>query len=213
MRLAPLSVRTLCWAAFITLAIAAPLKAADPNGGFAVKGSGAQTCETFTTAMAEGHSDISTYGGWIEGYLTGQNQRIDQTFDAAAWANTSTLLIITRSICTQMPADTRFIEAFDTVLRMLLPSRLRASSPLLAVQNGTQELELYRDVLNMVRDRLAVLKFDADTESAEPFGARTRQALKDFQTSRGLDPTGLPDQRTLVFLFLPNAQASEQAAE
>lgn len=190
----------------MTLALAVPLQAADQNGQFAVKGPGLTNCAAFTDMMGQNSPEIAAYGSWIEGYLTGQNQRIDQTFDAAPWADTSTLLAITRSICTQMASDTRFIDAFDTVLRMLLPSRLRSHSQVLELRDGGQELILYRDVLNMVRDRLAVLKFDADTEAADPFTARTKDALRAFQISRDLEPTGLPDQRTLLFLFLPNAQ-------
>lgn len=205
-RVTPISWRAIWRGAALALFLPVSSNAADTDGNFAVKGSGLQTCVAFATAMDENAVEIGVYGGWIEGYLTGQNRRIENTFDATPWADTPTLLAITKSICTQLPADTRFSDAFDMVLRMLLPSRLRNASPMVSLDGADQQLVLYRDVLAMVRDRLAVLKFDVGSEVADPFDDRTRAALEEFQTSRDLRPTGLPDQRTLLFLFLPNAQ-------
>lgn len=181
-------------------------QAADQQGQFSIKGGGLQTCEAFLGVMEDGGRDIAAYGGWIEGYLTGQNQRLDNTYDAASWANTSTLLTITRSICAQMEPDKRFIDAFDVVIRMILPSRLQSLSPVVSLREDTQVLVIYRDVLVLVRNRLAALGYTVDPEAGNVFGTETRAALRSFQADKDLETTGFPDQRTLLYLFVPAAQ-------
>ena len=48
--------------------------AIDKNGKFAVKGVGNASCETFRKAIENNESQKYLFAGWLNGYITGQNQ-------------------------------------------------------------------------------------------------------------------------------------------
>ena len=182
------------------VAISSTAMSADDNGKFAIKGGGLQTCENFVETMREQTNDVALYGGWIEGFVTAQNQHIDATFDVAPWQTTNTLLQLTKSICEQAKPDTRFIDAFAGVFRILFPSRITQEDEVVGVSNGEAHSIAYREILKRVQQ---VLRDEGYTIADETgtFDNVTVRQLMDYQTKKGLVPTGLPDQPTLYPLF------------
>ncbi|WP_168199207.1 peptidoglycan-binding domain-containing protein [Pseudorhodobacter turbinis] len=174
--------------------------AADANGKFGIKGGGLQTCESFTEAMEKGTADVALYGGWIEGFITAQNQHNENTYDIAPWQTTSTMLELTKSLCNQAKPNTRFIDAFAGVFRILFPARLQQESAVVGVSNGEARSIAYVEVLKRVQQALR----DEGYEIADDTGAFDQASIRqlmDYQTKNGLVATGLPDQPTLYALF------------
>jgi hypothetical protein len=200
-RVPSLRLATLRAAAVVLGLAAVPATAADDKGDFAIKGAGLQTCGKFLLAWDKASPDLAQYGGWITGYLTGMNQHVAGTFDAAPWQTTETLLGMTRSVCQNSEPDLRFMEAFNILMRSLLPLRLNALSELEGVRDNDSTLVIYREVLRVAKQRLKAEGFDPGSEDGV-FSDQTDTALRAFQTARGLQVTGMPDQQTLFQLFL-----------
>jgi hypothetical protein len=175
--------------------------AADVGGKFAIEGAGLQTCEAFVTAWGAGSSDIALYGGWIDGYLTGLNQFLPETYDLAPWQITQTLLGMTKSVCDQSDSDKRFIDAFFDVVRLLQPGALKRESGAIGLTHDGRSTVMYADIIVLLKARLIELgKLEATADST--FDSTTAEALKAFQSERGLVESGLPDQQTLFELLM-----------
>lgn len=194
--------RAACFAPLLgVLLAAAPALAADAEGEFAIKGAGLQSCEKLTAAWDERSADLPLYLGWIDGYLTGMNQHFADTFDMAPWQSVTTLLGLTREYCRDAPGETRVIDAFNALMQDFAPSRLTEKSDGSAIRRGDTAVVLYAATVAALERRLAEKGFDPGTADGD-FTDRTAAALADFQTARGLEPTGLPDQQTLFALFV-----------
>lgn len=183
------------------LTTAVPAGAADVNGQFAIEGGGLQTCQRFLEAGRGGSPDYAAYGGWIEGYITAQNQSIEGVFDLTPWQNTITLLSLTGSICQQMPPDTRFIDALHQLIRQLVPTALRSESDLVALRAGASGTVLYKATVASLQLALKARGSDIIDPQGE-FGASTSRAISDWQKANGLEQTGLPDQKILFDLLM-----------
>lgn len=174
--------------------------AADENGKFAIKGGGLQTCVKFVEAMDAGSQDVALYGGWIEGFITAQNQQNDDTFDITPWQTTNTLLSLTKAVCEQANEGARFVDGFAGVYRLLFPSRLRTESEPLGLSNGEARSVAYREILKRVQIALRDQGYDIPDEDGN-FDQAAIGQLIEYQRSKGLTASGLPDQPTLYSLF------------
>ena len=179
--------------------------AADDTGQFAIKGGGLQTCAKFSEAFNARSDDLKLYGGWIEGYLTGQNQRLDDTYDIAPWQSTNTILGAMHSVCQSQSSEMRFIDAFDLLVRAFLPSRLPKASTLVPLSYQGQSTLMYRDVLDLITNRLNQLGYE-NTTNDTGWSQEASDALAKFQEQAGLPETGFPDQRTMFVLFVTSLQ-------
>lgn len=190
------------WPIALLLGVAATAApAADAQGRFAIEGAGIATCGQFLAAAREGSRDVGLYAGWIEGYVTGLNQFTSDTFDLTPWQTAQSMLGLLESVCKDMTPETRVIDAFTRLLRILAPHRLREESPLDGVQAGGRGAVVYRAVVVALQGRLAALGLFGGAQDGL-FGADTAAALAAFQRREGLEPTGLPDQPTLFALLL-----------
>ena len=183
------------------LVCSSPAVAADPQGQFAIKGGGQQSCGTFLTAWEERSSDLGLYAGWIDGYLTGLNQFTDSTYDLASWQTSDTLMGLTQSVCLQAPGETRFMDAFFQIVRVITPSRIMVQSPLVALIHEGESTVAYGPVIARLKARLEELGHGEMLTQGEAFDPATATAIAVFQEAEGLPATGLPDQRTLFELF------------
>lgn len=186
---------------WLTIVPGAVAVAADDNGKFAIKGGGLQTCAKFTEAFSTRSSNLALYGGWIEGFVTAQNQNATNTYDIVPWQTTSTLLDLTRAACKQTKPQTRFIDAFAGVFQLLFRTRLTAESEVVGISNGEASTVAYLEVLKRVQDALRAEGYDIPNTTGD-FDATTVRQLMDYQTKNGLVATGLPDQPTLFKLLL-----------
>jgi hypothetical protein len=189
-----------------TLIVAASLVAGahaeDDKGQFAIKGIGAQTCDTFNTQMRIGSDNAYMFGGWIYGYLTGANRFSAETFDLAPWETLETLSGYLVSFCTQNP-QTTFAQAVFNMTSALAANRLQqASNPEQLGADGKQ-LIVYQEVVRRVQAELKSQNFySKDIDGV--FNEETLNALKEYQTKNELSVTGLPDQPTLHRMFRPD---------
>ncbi len=188
------------------LLAAAPAGAADEDGTFAIKGAGLQGCAAFVRAWDEGSSDLALYGGWLEGYLTAMNQTTETTHDLAPWQDTRTLLGLLRVACDAAPEGTGVMRAAVDMMRALAPQRMTEASPIERAQADGRAVTFYRETVRRVQARLGELGA-ADLPETGDLDAPTRAAIEAYQAANGLEPTGLPDQRTLVALFVTGGAA------
>lgn len=183
--------------------------AADSEGRFAIKGAGQQSCAKYREAWEQDSTDLGLYGGWIEGYLTGLNQFRDATFDITPWQTTETLLGATRSICQQLDAETKFMDAFYVVLRAFGPQRLAEETSARRLQWNGRSVVAYKGVLQRVQQRLVEAGYEPGPIDGE-FRPETAAALAAYQKKEGLESTGLPTGETLFSLFVPHRVTTER---
>lgn len=183
------------------LLLAAPAaRAADSSGAFAVKGIGAQTCKNFTIAYDKHENGILLFGSWVDGYLTSVNRYKKDVFDIAPWESMEVLMALVASHCRQRPNE----HLFDVVHRLaefLFNNRLAARDQTTEAQVGKDKVQLYTEVMKRVQQKLiddGFLKGVADGA----YGPKTQTALEAYQAKQGLKKTGLPDQPTMVRMFL-----------
>lgn len=173
--------------------------AADDNGNFAIKGGGLQSCQALIKAFEGQTDDLKLYAGWIDGYLTGLNQFTDQTYDFAAWQTSDTLLGMTYSVCQEMPDETRMMDAFIEIVRLIQPGRIVTEDGMIALLHEGQGTAVYEKVLDSLKSRLQDLGYEPGINIG--FEKETAQAIALYQKDAGLPQSGLPDQQTLYNLF------------
>ena len=89
-----------------------------------MEGAGAQSCETFLKAKANGGNDLAIFAGWVDGYLTGANQHAPQTYDFTPWQTVGLLIAALANHCEKEPKRP-FIVAVNNMLAALRPSACR----------------------------------------------------------------------------------------
>lgn len=197
-----MTIRTLVASAALAVCTALPVQAVDADGRFAIEGGGLQTCAEYRSALRWRTADVPAYGGWIEGYLTALNQAYGRVYDLTPWQTTESLLSLLRSVCAQMPDETRLALALDRMVTILLPDALTEESPIVAVEaEDGQAYAMYVAVLDRINDALRARGHDVVSLPGH-FGVDTRDGLRAVQSEAGLTETGLPDQRTLFVLLL-----------
>ena len=142
---------------------------------------------------------LVSIAGWLDGYLTAQNETREKTFDLVPWQNTELLLSALGSWCRTRPQDTLHTAAFRLV-ESLASMRLTERSPQLAVGSGAAAIHLYAAVIERIQQRLKMRGMYAGEPGGE-FDAATADALRRFQREKKLPETGLPDQLTLANLL------------
>jgi hypothetical protein len=76
----------------LVLAWGGAAAAADADGNFVIKGAGTATCATLQKAKAARDERYASIAGWLDGYLSAQNELRGATFDLAPWQQTELLL-------------------------------------------------------------------------------------------------------------------------
>lgn len=189
---------------------AAPARAADAEGRFALRGVGLATCDQFLKAIEERQENVLLAGGWLEGYLTAVNQFRPDTFNIAPWQNTDTLLTLLKHNC-ERNRDQRFFAIVGSMVDFFAKSRLKEQSTPVVAEAGDQKAVVYKEVLQEAQQELikqGLLDGTADGQ----FGPKTKTALEEFQKKQNLQVTGLPDQMTLWRLLSESAPPPAPAA-
>ena len=202
----------LASAALLAASLGTAAPAADADGRFAIEGGGLQTCADFGGAVEWRTQDVGAYGGWIEGYLTALNQSHRGVYDITPWQTTESLLSLLRSVCRQLPDETRVALALDRLVDVLMPQALLAESPIVAVDAGAgTAFAMYVEVLDRINMALRARGHEVVAIRGH-FGDDTRAGLRAVQAEAGLAQTGLPDQRTLFVLLLGAGGVADAAA-
>jgi Putative peptidoglycan binding domain len=178
-------------------------QAADDGGRFAIKGAGLMTCKQYTAARTQKLPVVYSLLGWLDGYISAQNELSPDTFDVAAWESTDLFSRILDSHCGDHPDDQIF-SVVRSIVTEIRARRLMKESPLIPARNGNDVVVLYAETLRRAQVELAKLAlFDGEADGR--FGDQTIRALKLFQSKNGIRATGLPDQVTLWRLFRPSS--------
>lgn len=191
----------LCAAMVSGPMLSGPAQAADGGGSFAVKGAGLQDCAGFQTAFDQGSPDLGIYMGWVEGYATALNQANDGIFDILPWQTGETLMRLLWVSCEALGPETKLIAATVGMLQSLASNRVSDASKVVGFHNGDRSVLLYEEILRRAHLRLGDLGYDLPSDPAEMTDVSV-QAFEDFQKQQGIPVTGLPDQETLIKLFI-----------
>ncbi len=179
---------------------------ADEQGRFAVKGVGNTSCKTYVNELANHTSNSYLYAGWLNGYLTAQNQQLKNTFDLISWETVDTLGNYLVNYCRKNP-DQSFYMAVSAMLGGLYNHRIEAFTPAVNVTAGGQGVRVYLETLKQAQQALAKLGLYKGEINGE-YNKAMLEAIKKFQKSKGLEVTGLPDQQTL-FRLLPKGSGKK----
>ena len=184
----------LCVFVFFILGATA-LNAADEGGKFAIKGIGNSPCSQFLTETKANSKSVYLYVGWMNGYLTAQNQHMKNNFDLTSWENIHTLGDYLRNYCKKRPRDSFYIAAASMVSG-LHKDRVKEYSKTIKINENQDGIIIYESSLKKMQEKLKTLglyKGEIDGE----YGQKVEASVKEFQKRNKLDETGIPDQRTL----------------
>lgn len=190
--------RTLCLTTALTLA-GLSAQAADSQDRYAAHGLGRLPCERFVEICEKGSDQCRLTGTWIEGYLTAYNALQDNTFDILPWQQPELVAEGAFNLCRRNP-KAALVEAVTEVVRVLHPRRIEAAAERTQIGEGRGAVFLYRQTVRELQERLIEtghLKGAADGA----FGPGTKGAVESFQRAVGIEPTGIPDQRTMIALL------------
>ncbi len=190
-----------------------PALAADKAGSFAPKGMGFDTCKSLSQAIQQkDQKGLVVFAGWLDGFLTGLNMLQAGIYDIAPWQSPDTLLKMVASHCERNP-DEHLAEVALKLAEYLGRDRLTERSQVEEAKVGDNTVPIYTEVLRRVQQRLVDGGFLSGTPDGN-FGPKTQSALEAYQAKEKLPKTGLPDQATLVQLFVREApQGAPQAAQ
>lgn len=191
--------------ALLSLSAVFTTNAADEDGKFAVKGAGKRFCSEFIVAADAKTNDYYLYGGWLEGYLSSFNRFQEDNYDITPWQSTELMLALLQRHCTANP-DIHFMTAINALVKTLFPIRLKDTSQLVKINVSNAESYHYEEILTRAKERLKAMGF-LETEVDSNFDEADILAFTKFQESIGIRATGIPDQPTLMALFLkPNTK-------
>jgi hypothetical protein len=175
--------------------------ATDVDGNFVIRGAGRIPCVEFEAARQQRGDEFVSIAGWVDGYLTGLNESRAKTFDITPWQSTELMLSALAGWCGKHPRDSLHTAMFRMV-DSINSKRLLERSETVEIpgDKGGPAYTLYIEVIRQIQLRLK-LRGLLTREPNGQFDNETRAALREFQASRSLPQTGLPDQVTLANLL------------
>ena len=183
----------------LSIACTTVANAADEKGKFTIKGIGNTSCAKFLMETDANTKSVYLYVGWVNGYLTAQNQHLKDNFDLASWENVHTLGDYLRHYCKKRPRDSFYI-ATASMVQGLHKDRVREYSKVVTINSGQESIVIYQSTLKKVQEKLTKLGLYKDNINGT-FEKSMSKSLKVFQKNNKLDITGIPDQQTLHAFF------------
>ncbi|MDA0702330.1 MAG: peptidoglycan-binding domain-containing protein [Proteobacteria bacterium] len=179
--------------------------AADPTKPFVVKGIGAAPCSAFNKAdEAKDTAFFGELGGWIDGYITAANALSENTVAVTPWEKTELFILLLQSNCAQNP-DLQVISIVGAIVQSWFPDRLREPNESKQVDLGEgRKVTHFVETLRRIQNALKKQGFYNGGIDGD-YGPGTRTAMAAFQKSIDLEPTGLPDQLSLLRLLHPSS--------
>lgn len=172
------------------------------SGPFAVKGAGGALCSDYIeVARNSNDPSLGQYVGWANGYLSRLNQTDPATFDILPWQSSRLLYLLLADYCSKNP-KVSYGAAVYALSRSLAAQRLTAKSELKEYRIGDINLGLYREVVRRLQQRLNLV-MEQSLEVNGELDDATVEVLAAFQSRHGLEPTGVPEEPTLMQLFYP----------
>ena len=176
--------------------------AVDPNGDYSIRGVGAQTCTTLTQSINTDPANMSLVAAsWLMGYMSALNRTQEGTYDVSPVTDPGGMLQLVVGLCGQNPDQ--LVEAVaDSIVRLLAPGRLEASSPLVDTAAGEFTAAVRQNTLARMQVRLEELGYDPGTTDGT-FTPETSAAFSSYQAAESLPQTGVADSATIVKLLVP----------
>lgn len=189
--------RTLIFTLIISLF--SSVMAADKTGQYSIKGIGNTSCAQFISETQSNSQSVYLYVGWINGYLTAQNQHMLDNFDLTSWENIHTLGDYIKNYCKAKPKHSFYI-ATASMVDGLYKDRLRQASQILTIGEAEDRIVIYESTFRRVQKKLKELGLYSGAVDGK-YGNNTANSIKLFQKKQGLVESGVPDQRTLHAFF------------
>ena len=189
----------LFYIALASVLTVSSVSAADTKGQFAIKGVGNATCRQYLVETGKSSPNSFLFAGWLNGYLTAQNQHLKDTFDITSWETINTLANFLGTYCQNNP-DRSFYLAVTTMLSALYDQRIPAFSKVVTIGKGRQKIRVYEEVLKRAQNKLVELGYLKGKADGH-FGPVTTEAFLAYQKKLKLEETGIPDQITLFKLL------------
>lgn len=176
------------------------VSAADAKDRFAVKGAGGVKCSDYVDAYDNKRAVLSTFGGWIDGFVTATNHYEPDLFDLAPWQTSDLLAYALTGFC-RKNSELSFYQAMLALKTQLLRTGLKQASPAVVAEHAGKAVVVYAVVLKQIRERLVALGKLEKMPAVQGFDGATAQALRDYQSEAGIEQTGVPDQITVSHLL------------
>jgi len=173
--------------------------AADAKGQFALRGAGLITCAIYEKEREAKSEAYLMTAGWIDGYISGINQSLAETYEILPFETTELITAIVAKHCAKNPSD-RIFSVVKSLFAKLHQDRLSVFSNKTNVAVGERKTTMYVEVLRRAQKRLNRLGFYTGKITGS-YEQSTIDAMKAFQRSIDFKPTGFPDQMTLWRLF------------
>ncbi len=173
--------------------------AADADGHYTVKGAGATNCARFSAVVQQRGSELISFAGWLEGYLSAVNRYEPGVYDISGWRATEVMLAALSRYCAANPAK-GFYETAAKLAEQMRAGAIGSQSGMVTVENGGSSVTVYRETIRRTQEQLALRGLyngPADGEWNEALAL----ALTGFQKQKSVPAIGLPDQHTLVHLL------------
>lgn len=180
---------------------ATPSGAADADGKFALEGGGAAACSKFVAAAEAKAPEMALFSGWVDGYFSAINQIEKTTYDITPWQTTELTLVLLTTWCKEHPKE-QFGLAVNRLANALMADRLTTFSATTMIGTAASATPIYEEVL-LRTNRALVQKGYLKGEADAKYSPQVKAALEKFQKDRKIKVSGLPDQRTLYALFVP----------
>ncbi len=171
------------------------LYAVDSENRYSIRGAGLLTCENYIIEREKKSDAYFMIGGWIDGFITGVNQYMANTYDVTSFESTELLALIIQRHCKKNPED-RLYSVIHTILSKLHEDRIKQGSALVTVKVGDKQTQLYREVIRRIQQALTKRELYMGQEDGQ-FSPDLEKAIKLFQRRKKMKPTGFPDQSTL----------------
>lgn len=175
--------------------------AASSSGKFAVKPPGRASCAQFSVAHKTHDVSEAPLISFAEGYITAANRYETNTFDLAPWHSISGIGSLLDRYCVAHGKEP-FVSALGKMVAALRPLRLADSSPMIEIADGTRKVHVYEMILKRAQANLRRRGLFSGAEDGHD-SPQLRLALRTFQSTTKLPPTGLPDPATLWILLSP----------
>lgn len=179
------------------------------RGAFATQGVGRLSCERFLREREAGSKLYWNIGGWIDGFLSGYNAYVPDTFDITAYApldSADSFVVLLARHCRNNERDP-IAHVVKSIADQLHPIRLKKPSEIVAIKVNGENKEIYGETILMVQKALKRLDHYEDRVDGT-FGPNTKRALIMFQRDQGISETGEPNSDTLLRLLF--TQISDQ---
>ena len=190
---------TIFYLSLLSMLMSYSAYAVDKNGKFAIKGVGNTSCAEFVDHTKNDRSQKLLFAGWINGYLTAQNQHLKDNFDVTSWESIETIGNYLVSHCKKHP-KLSFFQAVTLLVNEIYEERIPEFKGANSIEKGVKGEQVYAQVVARVQQILKD-KGQYDGKVNGKINEALSKAVTAYKKDHGLTANGELDQRVLFKLF------------